>query len=32
MAFVFLNEYLSIIDIVGFSIATFGVYVATRQK
>ena len=32
MAFIFLNEYLSVIDIVGFSIATLGVYVATRQK
>ena len=32
MAWIFLNEYLSVIDIIGFSIATFGVYIATRQK
>jgi len=32
MAWIFLNEYLSIIDIFGFSIATLGVYIATRQK
>ena len=32
MAWVFLNEYLSVIDIVGFGVATLGVYIATRQK
>ena len=32
MAWIFLNEYLSSIDILGFSIATLGVYIATRQK
>jgi drug/metabolite transporter (DMT)-like permease len=32
MAWVFLNEYLSVIDIWGFGIATLGVYIATRQK
>jgi|TARA_B110000438_G_scaffold299662_1_gene350325 drug/metabolite transporter (DMT)-like permease len=32
MAWIFLNEYLSTIDLVGFSIATLGVYVATRKK
>jgi drug/metabolite transporter (DMT)-like permease len=32
MAWIFLNEYLSKIDILGFAIATLGVYVATRQK
>ena len=32
MAWIFLNEYLSVIDIIGFIIATFGVYIATRQK
>jgi len=32
MAWIFLNEYLSVIDIIGFGIATLGVYVATRQK
>ena len=32
MAWIFLNEYLSAIDIIGFGIATLGVYIATRQK
>ena len=32
MAWIFLNEYLSIIDIFGFIIATLGVYIATREK
>jgi len=32
MAWVFLNEYLTTIDLFGFAIATFGVYIATRQK
>ncbi|MDB3986693.1 DMT family transporter [bacterium] len=32
MAWIFLNEYLSLIDIFGFAIATLGVYIATRQK
>ena len=32
MAWIFLNEYLSLIDIFGFGIATLGVYIATRQK
>ena len=32
MAWIFLNEYLSVIDIFGFGIATIGVYIATRQK
>ena len=32
MAWIFLNEYLSTIDIFGFGIATLGVYIATRQK
>ena len=32
MAWIFLNEYLSLIDVLGFSVATLGVYIATRQK
>ena len=32
MAWIFLNENLNIIDIFGFFIATFGVYIATREK
>ena len=32
MAWVFLNEYLTTLDIIGFSIASVGVYIATRQK
>ena len=32
MAWLFLNETLDAIDILGFGIATFGVYIATRQK
>jgi drug/metabolite transporter (DMT)-like permease len=32
MAWIFLDEYLSVIDIFGFGIATLGVYIATRQK
>ena len=32
MAWIFLNEYLSSIDVLGFGIATLGVYIATRQK
>ena len=32
MAFVFLGENLNLIDIFGFLIATFGVYIATREK
>jgi drug/metabolite transporter (DMT)-like permease len=32
MAWVFLNEYLSTLDMFGFGIATLGVYIATRQK
>jgi len=32
MAWIFLNEYLGKLDIFGFSIATLGVYIATRQK
>ncbi len=32
MAFVFLGENLDTIDILGFLIATFGVYIATREK
>ena len=31
MAWIFLNENLNTIDIVGFLIATFGVYIATRE-
>jgi EamA-like transporter family. len=32
MAFVFLGENLDTIDILGFLIATLGVYIATREK
>ena len=32
MAWIFLDEYLSVIDIFGFGIATLGVYIATMQK
>ena len=32
MAWIFLDEYLSVIDIFGFGVATLGVYIATRQK
>ena len=32
MAWIFLNENLSVIDVLGFGVATFGVYIATRQK
>ena len=32
MAFIFLDEHLNNADILGFAIATFGVYIATRQK
>ena len=32
MAWVFLNEYLNSIDVIGFIIATIGVYIATRKK
>ena len=32
MAWIFLNEHLNTIDIFGFSVATLGVYIATRQK
>jgi drug/metabolite transporter (DMT)-like permease len=32
MAWIFLNENLSTLDIFGFSIATAGVYIATRKK
>ena len=32
MAWFFLEEYLTKIDIIGFGIATLGVYIATRQK
>ena len=32
MAWIFLNEHLGKLDIFGFSIATLGVYIATRQK
>ena len=32
MAWIFLNENLSTIDIIGFLITSFGVYIATRQK
>ena len=32
MAFVFLGENLNIFDIIGFLIATWGVYIATREK
>ena len=32
MAFIFLGEKLDSIDIVGFLIATIGVYIATREK
>ena len=32
MAWIFLNEYLSSVDVFGFGIATLGVYIATRQK
>jgi len=32
MAFVFLGENLDFVDILGFLIATLGVYIATREK
>ena len=32
MAFIFLGEKLDLIDIIGFLIATIGVYIATREK
>ena len=32
MAWIFLNEYLSLLDMFGFGIATLGVYIATREK
>ena len=32
MAWIFLNEFLTKIDVLGFIIATIGVYIATRQK
>ena len=32
MAWIFLNEFLTKIDMIGFIIATIGVYIATRQK
>ena len=32
MAWIFLEENLDLIDICGFIIATFGVYIATREK
>ena len=32
MAWVFLGENLSTVDIFGFIIATLGVYIATREK
>ena len=32
MAWIFLNEYLDSIDIIGFSLATFGVLIATYKK
>jgi len=32
MAWIFLNEYLDRIDILGFLIATLGVYIATRER
>ena len=32
MAWIFLNEHLSLIDIFGFAIASLGVYIATRKK
>ena len=32
MAWIFLNEKLSSIDIMGFLVTSFGVYIATRQK
>ena len=32
MAFIFLGENLDFVDILGFLIATLGVYIATREK
>ena len=32
MAWIFLNEYLTTLDVIGFSITSVGVYIATRQK
>ena len=32
IAWIFLNEKLSILDIVGFLVASIGVYVATRKE
>ncbi len=32
MAWFFLEEHLKVIDIIGFLIASFGVYIATREK
>jgi drug/metabolite transporter (DMT)-like permease len=32
MAWVFLNEYLSNLDLLGFALATFGVFIATYKK
>ena len=32
MAWIFLNEILSLIDIIGFLVASFGVFIATRNN
>jgi len=32
MAWFFLNEVLTNLDLIGFAIATFGVYIATRKN
>ena len=32
MAWIFLNEKLNNLDLVGFAVATFGVYIATRKQ
>ena len=32
MAWIFLNETFNIIDIIGFIMATLGVYIATREN
>ncbi len=32
MAWLFLNEKLNNLDLIGFAVATFGVYIATRKQ
>jgi drug/metabolite transporter (DMT)-like permease len=32
MAWIFLNEQLTLIDLIGFIVATLGVFIATRNK